>query len=150
MKRTHAVIRSGWMVSASVAALFAIAAAAHAQSDPATLAADRSFLQALGRSDRSAVAGLLDANFTWTDVTGKSQTAAEIARTLPKPAISDEAAAQVQHYAYGPVGVVQGRAEPLDGVKCHVHVTAADESHRRACSRGPRSLQRAVPRSDGR
>ena len=96
------------MVCAAIALLVMGAAAAAAQtSDPAVLAADRAFVQAVSRSDRGALAGLLDADFSWTDATGKSQSAAEIARALPKPAIGDESRAQVQDYAYGLVGVVQ-------------------------------------------
>jgi len=108
MKRSYAVARFAGTVCAAITALLICSAAATAQtSDPAILAADHSFVQAVSRSDRGALAGLLDANFTWTDVNGKSQTAAEIARAVPKPAISDEGRAQVRDYAYGPVGAVQ-------------------------------------------
>jgi hypothetical protein len=88
--------------------LSATGAPASAQSsDPAVLAADRAFVQAISRSDWTALAGLLDTDFTWTDVTGRTQTAAEIGPAIPRPAIADESRAQTQDYAYGSVAAVQ-------------------------------------------
>jgi hypothetical protein len=108
MKSSQAVTRIGWMMAVAIALLATMGDVAAAQtSDPAVLAADRAFVQAVSRSDSGALAGLLDTDFTWTDVTGRSQTAAEVTRALPKPAISDETRTQVQDYAYGSVAVVQ-------------------------------------------
>ena len=44
-----------------------------------------------------------------------------------------------------PVGFAKRRTEPFDGLKRHVNVTEADQSHRRASSCRPTSLQRCVP-----
>ena len=107
MKRSHVVTRIIWMVGAAVMALVIIATASAQSADPAAQAADRAFAQAVSRSDRAALAAILDSDFTWTDVNGKSQTAADVARALPRPLIADESKAQVEYHAYGPVASVQ-------------------------------------------
>lgn len=91
----------------AAAALLMAAPAGAQNADPAVQAADRAFAQALARSDRAALAAMLDSACTWTDVNGKSLTAAEIARALPKPMIADESKAQMEYHAYGPVASVQ-------------------------------------------
>ena len=120
MKRSRVIARIVWMVCGAITALVMIATATAQSTDPAIQAADRAFLQAVSRSDRAALAGLLDTDFTWTDVNGKSQAAADIARAVPKPAISDEGRAQVQDYAYGPVGAVQVHSGRLHTVRIWV------------------------------
>ena len=107
MKRSHVVARIVCMACGAITALVIIATAAAQNTDPAVQAADRAFDQALYSSDRAALAALLDANFTWTDVNGKSQNAAEIARALPKPIFGGNNLTRVESFAYGPVGVTQ-------------------------------------------
>jgi hypothetical protein len=78
--------------------------------------ADRTFVQAVGKSDRAALEKLLDADFTWTDFRGKTQTRAEVLRTAPAPAIVNEKDAEIKQYTYGELGDVQanlGRAHAL-------------------------------------
>lgn len=107
MKRSDVITRIFRMICATIAALAIIATAGAQSADPAAQAADRAFAQAVSRSDRAALAAMLDNDFTWTDVNGKSQMAAEIARALPKPLIADESKAQVEYHAYGSVASVQ-------------------------------------------
>lgn len=107
MKRSRVIARIIWMACVATAALIVIATASAQNVDPAARSADRAFAEAVSRSDRKALAPMLDGDFTWTDVTGKSMPAAEIVHTLPKPLIPDESKAQVEYHAYGSVASVQ-------------------------------------------
>jgi hypothetical protein len=84
--------------------------------DEAMSQADRAFVQAVGRSDKAALEKLLDADFTWTDFNGKTQTRAQVLQSTPKPAMIDEKDAQIKSYTYGELGDVQvnrGRAHTI-------------------------------------
>jgi hypothetical protein len=78
-----------------------------AAEDQAMLQADRAFVEAAERSDKPALEKLLDADFTWTDSDGKTQTKAQVLRDPRKPAITNENDAQFKRYAYGEIGDVQ-------------------------------------------
>jgi uncharacterized protein DUF4440 len=65
-----------------------------AAEEPSVLQADREFVQAAAKGDSSAVAKLLDADFTWTDADGKTLSRANVLSSLPKPALGDEAGAR--------------------------------------------------------
>jgi hypothetical protein len=75
--------------------------------DPAMLRADRAFVTAMAKPDRLALEKLLDADFTWTDFEGRSQTRTDVLRDLPHPAIVNESGAQIERYGYGELGDVQ-------------------------------------------
>jgi Domain of unknown function (DUF4440) len=80
------------------------------------LQADRAFVEAAARSDKSALEKLLDAEFTWVDSEGEMQTRAEVLRDPPKPAIANQSDAQFKQYGYGEIGDVQanlGRSHVL-------------------------------------
>jgi hypothetical protein len=62
---------------------------AAAAADPAVLAADRDFAQAAAKPDAAALGKLLDADFQWIDVNGKTANRAQVLGGVPKPAISD-------------------------------------------------------------
>jgi hypothetical protein len=84
---------------------------AAADASQALLQADRALEQALDKADKAAVGKLLDANFTWTDSAGKTNTRAQILQSFgsgkgPKPAIGG-GSAQAKEYTYGDVAVVQ-------------------------------------------
>jgi hypothetical protein len=84
--------------------------------DPAMTQADHAFVQAVSTGDKLALEKLLDADFTWTDFEGKTQTKAQVLRDPPKPAIANENDAQLRNYTYGQLGDVQanlGRAHAL-------------------------------------
>src|ERR1700733_3718782 len=77
---------------------------------------DRVFIQAVTNADRPALEKLFDADFTWTDFDGRTETKAQVLRDLPKRAITNEGAAQLKQYTYGELGDVQanlGRAHVL-------------------------------------
>jgi hypothetical protein len=57
---------------------------------------DREFVQAAAKGDTATVAKLLDADFSWTDADGKTQTRAEVLGSLPTPALGNEAGAHQQ------------------------------------------------------
>jgi hypothetical protein len=78
---------------------------AAAGDDESVLQADHAFVQAMQKSDRVSLGTLLDADFTWTDSEGKTQTKTEILQKLPTPANGYDAAAKER--TYGAVGTVQ-------------------------------------------
>jgi hypothetical protein len=77
------------------------------EGDPAVMQADRAFLQAAAKGDGAALGKILDAEFTWTDADGKTLTAEEVLRAVPKNALGDESGAEVSERTYGQVGAVQ-------------------------------------------
>jgi hypothetical protein len=82
-----------------------------ADGDPAMLQADRAFVQAAAKADKPALE-----NLTWTDFEGKTYSRSQVLQNPPKPAIANEAAAQMKQYTYGELGDVQvnaGRAHEL-------------------------------------
>jgi hypothetical protein len=72
--------------------------------------ADRAFVQAVASADHAALDKLLDADFTWTDFEGKTETKAQVLLHPPKPAIAIENVAQPKAYTYGQIGDVQVNA----------------------------------------
>jgi hypothetical protein len=80
------------------------------------LQADRAFLEAVAKTDKMALGKLLDADFTWTDSDGRTQTRAQVLQDVPKLGISDGDGAEVRNYTYAEVGVIEanrGRAHAL-------------------------------------
>jgi hypothetical protein len=111
MKRCNAIAPVVSLLCAGLVALLA-AVPATAQ-DPAVLAADTAFLQAAGKADKAALAGLLDANFSWTDMAGKTLSGAQVAQAMPKLLIGDESKADVKRYLYGQVAVARASSGPM-------------------------------------
>jgi hypothetical protein len=75
------------------------------------LQADHAFEQTFEKADRMAAGKLLDADFTWTDYSGKIATKPQVLKSLapgagPKPALAGSGAS-VKEYTYGQVAVVQ-------------------------------------------
>jgi len=79
--------------------------------DQGMLDADRAFVQAAAKADKLALKKLLDADFTWTDLDGRTLTKAQVLRDAPMPAIAREDAAQSKQFAYGAIGDVQVNLE---------------------------------------
>jgi hypothetical protein len=105
MTRRNGFVLAVWLLCSGLFGLLTTGSAA--AQDPALVAADRAFLQAAGRADKPALASLLDANFSWTDMSGNTQTGAQAAQSIPKLLIGDESKAEVKRWAYGHVAVVQ-------------------------------------------
>jgi hypothetical protein len=72
------------------------------------LQADHAFVQAIAKSDKASLGKLLDADFTWTNSEGKTQTKAEILQDLPTPASGYDAEAKQR--TYGRVAAVQANS----------------------------------------
>ena len=75
--------------------------------DQTVAQADRTFVQAVAKSDKAGLEALLDTEFTWTDAAGKTFTRAEVLVSAPKPGIIDESGAQIVERNYGRVEMVQ-------------------------------------------
>jgi len=83
--------------------------------DPAMRVADRAWVTAVAKGDKAAAAKALDADFTWTDSNGKTQTRAQFSQALPAPALGADAGATIIGFTYGQVAVVEA-----NGGKVHV------------------------------
>jgi hypothetical protein len=83
---------------------------AAAGDDQAVLEVDRAFLQAAAKADASTLGKLLDAEFTWTDSDGKTETKADVLKGAPKPSIADESNTQSTEKIYGDVALVQAHS----------------------------------------
>jgi len=78
--------------------------------------ADRAFIQAISTRSKVGLEQLLDSDFTWIDYEGKTQTKADILRSVPKSAIRNEDVTQFRQFVYGDVGDIQmntGKAHVL-------------------------------------
>jgi hypothetical protein len=67
-----------------------------AADESSALQADHEFVQAAAKGDSTTVARLLDADFTWTAVDGKTLSRADVLSSLPTPVLGDEAGAHQQ------------------------------------------------------
>ena len=86
----------------------------------AVASADQTFVHAAAAGDAKAAAALLDRDFTWTDASGRTLDAAHVTQALPKPAIVNEATAQMASYDYGDVDVVQVNSGKLHTLRVWV------------------------------
>jgi hypothetical protein len=77
-----------------------------AEMDSAVLQADRAFVQAVVAGDYAKLTSLLDENFTWCDSNGKTLSATEVLRALPKDSLGDESGVEVTERTYGQVAAV--------------------------------------------
>lgn len=69
---------------------------------------DHALVQALAKKDKSAVAPMLDTEFTWTVPSGDTLGRAKVVAALPKLMLADESGATYTARMYGPeVGAVQ-------------------------------------------
>ncbi len=73
------------------------------------LRADQAFREAVNRADGAALDRLLDQDFTWTDVEGKTQTKADIVKNVPKVTMQGSGKA----YTYGNLGDIQENYERM-------------------------------------
>lgn len=85
----------------------AIALAQTVENDPAVTAADRTFVEALAKTDKPAVRGRLDAKVMWTTAAGETLEWPDLMESLPMPPLGHEAGAQVIERTYGDMGAVQ-------------------------------------------
>jgi len=100
-------------VLGGILAFQSLSSAAVAADDQSVLQADHEFVQAAGKGDTATVGKVLDADFTWTDADGKTQTRAEVLDSLPTPALGIEAGAEVKHHTYSQVGAVMSGRDKI-------------------------------------
>jgi hypothetical protein len=81
--------------------------------ESAALQADREFVQAAAKGDTASVAKLLDADFTWTDADGKTQSRADVLGALPTPALGNEAGAHQQRQTRGQVEAIMADLDKI-------------------------------------
>ncbi|HET9994856.1 MAG TPA: nuclear transport factor 2 family protein [Candidatus Acidoferrum sp.] len=79
---------------------------AAAADEPSVLQMDQAFVQAAARGDKSTVGKLLDSDFAWTDAEGKTETRADVLKSLPAPALGNETGARLNPRTYGQVSAV--------------------------------------------
>ena len=94
-------------LSGAVWAGLAVWPVAAAGDDQGVLQVDRAFLRAAAKADASELGKLLDAEFTWTDSDGKTETKAEVLKIARKPSIAGDSRAQFTEKIYGDVALVQ-------------------------------------------
>ncbi len=99
---THALVTS--IVCSGLVAALASRPVTAADDDQAVLQADLALLQALGKTDKTALDRLLDAEFTWIDAEGKSRSKVQVLENLPSPKNSD---VDAQERTYGRAAVVR-------------------------------------------
>jgi uncharacterized protein DUF4440 len=99
-------VRSLAILFLFVSCSFAASPLVAAEADPAVMQADHQFVQAVAKADAAELGMMLDADFSWTDTEGKTLTAAEVVRGVPKDALGDESGAEVSERTYGQVGAV--------------------------------------------
>ncbi len=78
--------------------------------------ADRAFIQAVATKNKTGLDLILDADFTWTDVNGKTYTKSEVLQNVPTPLIKSEDVTQFRQLEYGNLVDIQmnaGRAHLL-------------------------------------
>jgi hypothetical protein len=81
--------------------------------ESAALQADREFVQAAAKGDTASVAKLLDADFTWTDADGKTQSRADVLGALPTPALGNEAGAHQQRQTRSQVEAIMADLDKI-------------------------------------
>jgi hypothetical protein len=94
----------------SAAMLLAGAGPAAAADDPAVLAADQNFAQAVAKPDAAALGKLLDSDFVWIDATGRVEKRAQVLGGVPKSGLSGAGGADVRRYNYGQVETVEANS----------------------------------------
>lgn len=83
---------------------------AAAPATPAVRTVDRAFVEALAKSDRAAVAMLLDNEFSWTQADGRFLSRSQVERNLPKPVLGREVEVERTERNYGQVEAVHVRS----------------------------------------
>jgi hypothetical protein len=95
-------------IAAVEAAGLMLAPVAAANGEQIILQLDHSLVQAIVKGDKTAVDGLLDANFTWTDSDGVSSTKEQVLQDLASFARDSEGNTDLKAFSYGQVGAIFG------------------------------------------
>jgi hypothetical protein len=112
MKTLHRNVLA--VAALSAATLLTAARPAAAADDPAVLAADRDFVTAITKSDSSALAKLVDANFQWISANGKIESRklvlARMAKLVVDAGYPSPGTPDVHRHAYGQVETVEANS----------------------------------------
>jgi hypothetical protein len=81
--------------------------AAPAADDDALTKANQALVAEVASGDKAAVSKLLDANFEWTDVDGKTVSGSHGVQDIPKPLTSGGVHAQTMVHSYGDLATVR-------------------------------------------
>jgi ketosteroid isomerase-like protein len=103
-----------------ILAFLSLSPLAVAADDQAILQSDHEFIRAVAKNDKAALAKLLDEDFTWTDATGKTQTRADVLKSLPAAALGSETGAAIKQLTYGQVGAVMADRDKLHTLRVWV------------------------------
>jgi len=98
--RIAVIVSMAWAMVAAAGHAFA------AETNQAVVDADHAFVQALTKSDKTAVGKLLDAEFMWTDAAGKTVSKTAALADLSSLASGNPADAEVKELTFGQVGEV--------------------------------------------
>lgn len=97
---------------------------AAAAEDQSVLQADHEFVEAAGKGDTAAAGKFLDAEFTWTDAQGKTQSHADVLGVLPKPALGNEAGAHQQRQTRSQVEAIMAERDKIHVLRLWVKRSA--------------------------
>jgi hypothetical protein len=113
MKRFATKVVAAGVLTGGMLIGIPLARVSAADEDQTILQADHEFVQAAASGNKAIVGKLVDVDFTWTDAEGKTQTKAEVLRSLPKPSLGNESGVEVKQRTYGQVGAVMSDREKL-------------------------------------
>jgi hypothetical protein len=97
----------------------ALCGRALAAAEDEVLQADRSLLEAIGKSDATALRKLLDPRFTWIDAQGRTLIKKEVRAAVPKPA--DQSGAEPKLRLYGRVALVTSMRDNVHVMRIWAH-----------------------------
>jgi len=109
---TTKLIAVGVLLSGVLSGILSMRVVAAAE-DQTYLQADHEFVQTAASGNKATVSRLVDADFTWTDAEGKTQTRAEVLKSIPALSLGNESGAEVKQRTYGEVGAVMSNRDKV-------------------------------------
>jgi hypothetical protein len=106
MQRT--VTRVPGLIVVALVMLSVLALRASVDANPGAHKSDQNFVQAAAKHDATAIGALLDVDFTWTGMDGKTWTRDEVLKGPPAPSLGDESGANLKELSYGDVDTIIG------------------------------------------
>ena len=106
------LIAAGVLLGGILSGILSMRVAAAAE-DQTYLQADHEFVQAATSGNKAAISKLVDADFTWTDAEGKTQTRAEVLKSVPMPSLGNESGTEIKQRTYGEVGAVMSNRDKI-------------------------------------
>jgi hypothetical protein len=113
MKRIVTKLVAAGVLLGGISAALSFQSGAAADEEKTFLQADHEFVQAAATGNKAAVGKLVDADFTWTDAEGKTQTRPEVLQSLPTPSLGNESGAEVKQRTYGQVSAMMSNRDKV-------------------------------------